>query len=87
MITIYSKEGCPYCVKANDLLEQYGINHHVVKIDEDEIAKDFIVGKGHRTVPQLYVNKTLLVEGGFDGINAMPKELIEARVTQIMESK
>jgi glutaredoxin len=87
MITIYSKEGCPYCVKAKDLLEAYNIECNVVKIDEDEDAKTFVVGEGHRTVPQLYVNKTLLVEGGFDGLNALTRELIEGRVTEIMESK
>jgi glutaredoxin len=87
MITIYSKEGCPYCVKAKDLLEAYSIECNVVKIDEDEDAKSFVVGEGHRTVPQLYVNKTLLVEGGFDGLNALTRELIEGRVTELMESK
>ena len=87
MITIYSKDGCPYCVKAKDLLEQYSIDFNEVRIDEDELAKKFVVGEGHRTVPQLYVNKTLLVEGGYDGLNAMTQELIETRVTEIMESK
>ena len=87
MITIYSKEGCPYCVKAKDLLEECNIECNVVKIDEDDDAKTFVVGEGHRTVPQLYVNKTLLVEGGFDGLNAIPKELIVSRVNEIMESK
>jgi len=87
MITIYSKEGCLYCVKAKDLLEEYNINCNVVKIDEDEDAKTFVVGEGHRTVPQLYVNDTLLVEGGFDGLNVLTKELIKARVNEIMESK
>jgi glutaredoxin len=87
MITIYSKEGCPYCVKAKDLLEEYNIECNVVKIDEDDDAKTFVVGEGHRTVPQLYVNNTLLVEGGFDGLNAISKELIVSRVNEIMESE
>ena len=84
MITIYSKEGCPYCVKAKDLLEDYSIEHTVVKIDEDEVAKDFVVGEGHRTVPQLYVKETLLVEGGYDGLSAVPKEILEMRVADIL---
>ena len=84
MITIYSKEGCPYCVKAKDLLEDYSIEHTVVKIDEDDVAKDFVVGEGHRTVPQLYVKETLLVEGGYDGLSAVPKEILEMRVADIL---
>jgi glutaredoxin len=85
MITIYSKDGCPYCVKAKDLLEEYSIEHTVIKIDEDDTAKDFVVSEGHRTVPQLYVKETLLVEGGFDGLSAVPKELIISRVGEILD--
>lgn len=83
MITIYSKNGCPYCVKAKNLLETYEIDFSEIKIDEDDSAKDFVVGNGHRTVPQLYVKETLLVEGGFDGLSAVPKELIISRVAEI----
>jgi len=87
MITIYSKYGCPYCVRAKDLLEQYSIEFTEVRIDEDDIAKDFVVNEGHRTVPQLYVNKTLLVEGGFDGLSALPRKLIEERVNELMDTE
>jgi glutaredoxin len=87
MITIYSKDGCPYCVKAKDLLEQHELDYKVIVIDEDEDAKAFVVGEGHRTVPQIYVNKTLLVEGGYDGLNALTVELIKTRVNEITEDK
>jgi len=85
MITIYSKNGCPYCVKAVDLLEGYNIEFCEVKIDEDHIAKDFVVSEGHRTVPQLYVKDTLLVEGGYDSLSKVPEELIRARVDEILD--
>jgi len=85
MITIYSKNGCPFCVRAVDLLEGYDIEFCEVKIDEDNLAKDFVVGEGHRTVPQLYVKDTLLVEGGYDGLSKVPEELIRARVGEILD--
>jgi len=85
MITIYSKNGCPFCVRAVDLLEGYDIEFCEVKIDEDNLAKDFVVGEGHRTVPQLYVKDTLLVEGGYDGLSKVPEELIRARVDEILD--
>jgi len=85
MITIYSKNGCPFCVKAVDLLEGYDIEFCEVKIDEDDLAKDFVVDEGHRTVPQLYVKDTLLVEGGYDGLSKVPVELIRARVDEILD--
>ena len=84
MITVYSKHGCPFCVKTVGLLESYGMDFNEVKIDEDDVAKDFVVGEGHRTVPQLYVKDTLLVEGGYDGLSKVPQALIEMRVAELL---
>lgn len=85
MITIYSKNGCPYCVRAVDLLEGYDIEFCEVKIDEDDLARDFVVSEGHRTVPQIYVKDTLLVEGGYDGLSKVPADLIKTRVSEILD--
>ena len=43
---------------------------------EDADAMAFIKSKGHRTVPQLYLEGRLLVEGGYDGLRQLlPFEL------------
>lgn len=68
MITVYSKNNCPYCVQAKNLLQSKGIQFEEVKIDEDSDAREFIVGEGHRTVPQIYQDGQLLVEGGYTGL-------------------
>lgn len=68
MITVYSKNNCPFCVQAKNLLTLKGVEYQEVKIDEDAAAKDFIVGEGHRTVPQIYKDGVLLVEGGYQGL-------------------
>ena len=65
MITVYSKNNCPFCVQAKNLLKLKGLDYQEVKIDEDDTAKQFIVGEGHRTVPQIYQDGKLLVEGGY----------------------
>jgi glutaredoxin len=39
-----------------------------VKIDEDNAARDFVLAAGHRTVPQIYKDGKLLVEGGYQGL-------------------
>jgi len=83
MITIYSKDGCPNCVKAKTLLEFYDIEYTEVRIDEDDKARTFVVNKGHRTVPQFYVNESLLVDGSFEGLNNMNKEEILERIKKI----
>jgi len=74
MITVYSKNNCPYCVQAKSLLELKGIEFEEVKIDEDSEVREFVVGEGHRTVPQIYQNGKLLVEGGFQGLKKQPEE-------------
>jgi glutaredoxin len=77
MITVYSKNNCPFCVQAKNLLTNKGIGFTEVKIDEDSDAKDFILSKGHRTVPQLYKDGALLVEGGYQGLAKQPAEFFE----------
>lgn len=68
MITVYSKQNCPYCVQAKKLLESKGIDYEEIRIDEDEDAKQFVLSQGHRSVPQIYKDGSLLVEGGFHGL-------------------
>lgn len=68
MLTVYSKNNCPFCVQAKSLLQLKGIEYEEIKIDESSEAREFIVGEGHRTVPQIYKDGKLLVEGGFQGL-------------------
>jgi glutaredoxin 3 len=68
LITIYSKNTCPYCVQAKNLLESKGIAFVEVKIDEDTDAREFVLSQGHRTVPQIYQDGKLLIEGGYTGL-------------------
>ena len=78
MITVYSKNNCPLCVQAKSLLELKGVEFEEVKIDEDIEAREFVVGKGHRTVPQIYQDGKLLVEGGFQGLKKQDKTFWES---------
>ena len=77
MITVYSKNNCPYCVQAKNLLQLKGIVFEEVKIDEDSEAREFVLGEGHRTVPQIYQHGKLLVEGGFQGLKKQPEEFFQ----------
>jgi len=83
MIKVYSKEGCSYCDQAKALLTRHGFIYDEIRIDEDDVAKDFLVGQGHRSVPQLYVNESLLVEGGFQGLKEMTIKQIQQRINKI----
>lgn len=74
MITVYSKNNCPYCVQAKNLLQLKGIEYEEVKIDETPEAREFVLAEGHRTVPQIYRDGKLLVEGGYQGLKKQSEE-------------
>ena len=77
MITVYSKNNCPFCVQAKNLLTLKGIEYTEVKIDEVPEAREFVVSEGHRTVPQIYKDGKLLVEGGFQGLSKQSEEFFQ----------
>jgi glutaredoxin 3 len=77
MITVYSKAHCPFCDKAKALLKLKGIVFEEVRIDQSSEAREFIMGEGHRTVPQLYKDGKLLVEGGYTGLAKQPAKFFE----------
>jgi len=86
MLTVYSKGACPQCSKAKQVLDYYNIEYKEVKIDEDSEAREFVVSNGHKSVPQLYVNKTLLVENGYVGLAAMDKDDVLKKIEELNES-
>ncbi len=63
MITVYSKENCPLCQKNKILLTNKGVNFEVINVDTNIEAHEFIVGQGHRSVPQIYKDGKLFVDG------------------------
>jgi glutaredoxin 3 len=75
MLTVYSKNFCPYCDQAKALLKKKEIPFTVVNIEENAEAKAFVLSEGHRTVPQIYEGDKLYVEGGFTGLQAKLKEI------------
>ena len=83
MLTVYSKENCPYCVQAKNLLTKRNIAFEEVRVDLDPKAKEFIIQEGHRTVPQIYHNGKLFVEGGYTGLAKLTEDQIKTRLTQV----
>ena len=77
MITVYSKNNCPFCDQAKNLLKLKGVDYSEIKIDEDQTAREFVLSKGHRTVPQIYQDGELLVEGGFQGLQRQSNEFFQ----------
>jgi glutaredoxin len=67
MITVYSKNNCPYCVRAKALLEGKQIEYKEINIEEDLESRQFLLDQGLRSVPQIF-NDTTLIPGGYQGI-------------------
>lgn len=84
MITIYSKPNCPHCVAAKMFLENHNIPFQTVDVTQDEAALEFIRGRGHKTVPQLYVGESLLVEGGNSSLQKLSPDEIRDRVNTLL---
>ena len=80
MLTVYSKNHCPFCDKAKHLLTTKGIKYTEVKIDEDSEAREWLIGQGHRTAPQIYLGDQLFVEGGYQGLAKLSDEEINQKL-------
>ena len=80
MLTIYSKTVCPYCVQTKNYLQAKNINFREINIEEDAEAREFIQAQGHRTVPQIYMDGKIFVEGGWTGLSKMSAEDILAEI-------
>ena len=83
MLTLYTKNNCGYCLQAKALLNNNDIPYTEVNVDSEPMALDFLVSEGHRTMPQIYHNGKLFVEGGFTGLNAMGADAIKEELGRV----
>ncbi len=69
-IVVYSKEVCPYCVKAKNLLNRKGAVFKEIKITDDVTKEEMIKKSGGRmTVPQIFIGDFHV--GGCDDLYAL----------------
>jgi Glutaredoxin and related proteins len=80
MLTVYSKNNCPFCVMAKNYLQSKNINFREINIEQDPEAREFIQKQGLRTVPQIFMDGKIFVEGGWTGLSKMTAEDIVAEI-------
>ena len=80
MLTIYSKNNCPFCVMAKNYLQSKNINFLEVNIEQDQEAREFIQRQGLRTVPQIFMDGKIFVDGGWSGLSKMTADDIIAEI-------
>ena len=73
-VTLYSKQVCPYCVRAKQLLSQKGITPIEIDIEKDPTQRSEMINKsgGRTTVPQIFIG-TFHV-GGCDDLYALERQ-------------
>ena len=80
MITVYTKDFCPFCVQVKTQLQDMNITFNEINIDLDKDAKAFIKDQGFKTVPQIFHNGELFVEGGASGLAKLSLVEIKERL-------
>ncbi len=66
-IEVYSKEWCPYCLKAKSLLKARGLDYTVLDVTSDRKLEEEMIERSHRrTVPQIFIGGKSI--GGYDDI-------------------
>jgi glutaredoxin 3 len=71
-ITVYTKEQCPYCVRAKRLLERKGFAYEEIDVEGNDALRSWLVEKtGQLTVPQIFAGDRPL--GGFSDLDALDR--------------
>lgn len=64
-IVVYSKQICPYCVKAKALLKRKNLEFEEIMVNSQELQMEMIEKSGGRmTVPQIFIDDKSI--GGCD---------------------
>jgi glutaredoxin-like protein len=65
-VTVFSREGCPYCVKAKAMLRDAGIEFDELVLNRDFAESTIRAVSGASTVPQVFINGSLI--GGAESL-------------------
>lgn len=73
-VEIYTKDYCPYCVKAKQLLDKKGVSYTEYSLTDDITLKTGMVerAQGRTTVPQIFIND--IGYGGCDELYALEEQ-------------
>ncbi|CAJ0684449.1 glutaredoxin 3 [Ralstonia insidiosa] len=73
-VVMYSTTVCPYCVAAERLLKQRGVEQiEKILIDREPGKREEMMTRtNRRTVPQIYIDERHI--GGFDDLSALDRE-------------
>jgi len=67
-IDVYTRQGCPYCVRAKTLLAKKGLKFNEIDASGDRRSEMVERAHGHNTFPQIFINDKHI--GGCDDLFA-----------------
>lgn len=71
-VVVYTKDTCPYCTMAKELLHRKQIAFEEIRIDLDtKQFEEMLRLSNRRTVPQIFINDQPI--GGYDDLAALAK--------------
>ena len=71
-VTMYATGYCPYCLMAERLLEDKGVEIDKIRVDlEPRRRVEMIERTRRRTVPQIYIGEVHV--GGYDDLSALDR--------------
>ena len=70
-VVMYSTAVCPYCIRAEKLLQRKGVNEiEKIRVDlQPELRAAMMEKTGRRTVPQIYIGGKHV--GGYDDLASL----------------
>lgn len=74
--TIYGRPGCGFCIRAKQLCQIKGFDHHYIDMAEENVSREeleALTGKPVFTVPQIFHGDLHI--GGYDDLNEYLKTM------------
>ncbi len=69
-VQLYKKQGCRYCIMAENLLDSYGIKYNIFDISYNEdLQKKLFAQTGQNTVPYIFIKGKFI--GGYNNLMEM----------------
>jgi glutaredoxin 3 len=71
-VIVYTKNNCPYCAWAKQLLDSKKIGFQEINVEDDPAKRNEVERlSGRRTLPQIFINDQSI--GGYDDLSALVK--------------
>lgn len=71
-VTVFTREGCPYCVRAKGMLRESGIAYEELVLNRDYSESTLRAVSGKSSVPQVFINGTYV--GGSEALEEYLKK-------------